>query len=409
MIDLFSSYPDLTQLMELQKDNSGIILPVNAHIHTPYSFSAFEKTEDIFVRAADEGVKVLGINDFFVADGYDDFARLAMQYNIFPLFNIEFIGLLSEEQQLRVRVNDPNNPGRTYFSGKGLRYPFSVNEHYTLKLKHIRNESQRHVKQMIEKLQQWLIQIGSPFTISYDEIKTLLAKELVRERHVAKMIRIKLNQYFNNESEIRNFLLKLYAGKESAVGITNNILLEEEIRKNLLKMGGIAFVPEDPNTFLPVSEIISMIIDAGGIPCYPVLLDDNKGNYTEFEADFKKLHQRLAGFNVKMVELIPVRNDFHEVKKFVRYFKEAGFVILFGTEHNTPDMLPLKVSTRGNVQLDDELKRISFEGCCVVAAHQYLVAKGYKGFNGESVNNSLSEVNNMIDLGRIVIEKFVNR
>ncbi len=173
-------------------------------------------------------------------------------------------------------------------------------------------------------------------------------------------------------------------------------------------MGGIAFVPEGPNAFLPVSEIIRIIIDAGGIPCYPVLLDDNKGNYTEFEADFRKLHQRLTALNVKMVELIPVRNDFHEVKKFVRFFKEAGFVILFGTEHNTPDMIPLNVTARGNVPLDDELKRISFEGCCVVAAHQYLVANGYKGFTDESENNSLSEIKNMIDLGRIVIEKFIS-
>ncbi len=212
-MNIFTHYPKPIELMELKRDNSGIIPSVNAHIHTPYSFSAFETTDDIFIKAVKEGVKVLGINDFFVADGYNDFARLAVQFKIFPLFNIEFIGLLADEQKLQIRVNDPNNPGRTYFSGKGLRHPFYVSEHYKLKLQHIINESQQHVKKMIDKLQQWLIKINSPFNISYDEIKTLLARELVRERHVAKMIRIKLHQYFNNETEKRNFLYKLYAGK----------------------------------------------------------------------------------------------------------------------------------------------------------------------------------------------------
>ncbi len=407
-MDIFSSYPNLQELMELKTENSEFLPSVNAHIHTPYSFSAFEKTDEIFIKALKEGVKVLGINDFFVADGFDDFARLAVQFKIFPLFNIEFIGLLSEEQKLQVRVNDPNNPGRTYFSGKGLRYPFSVSEHNAVKLQYIRNKSQHHVKLMIEKLQQWLSEISSPFSISFDEIRTLLARELVRERHIAKMIRIKLNQYFSTEADKRNFLAKLYAGKESAVDINNNILLEEEIRKYLLKMGGIAFIPEDPEAFLPLTEIISIIIDAGGIPCYPVLLDDNKGNYTEFEADFGKLHQRLAGLNVKMVELIPVRNDIKAIEKFVNYFNNAGFVILFGTEHNTPDMLPLNVTARGNVPLNDKLKQISFEGCCVVAAHQYLVARGYKGFNSISADHAASEIKKMIDLGKTVIEKFIN-
>jgi hypothetical protein len=408
-MNIFSSYPELKQLLRLKNNHlSEKVLSVNAHIHTPYSFSAFENTEDIFIKAEIEGIKVLGINDFFVTDGYDDFVCLAKRFNIFPLFNIEFIGLLAEEQKQKVRVNDPNNPGRTYFSGKGLRYPFSVSKQYALKLQYIRNESQRHVKQMIMKLQEWLNKINSPFDITYEEVKDSLAKELVRERHIAKMLRIKLHHYFKNENEKKNFLLNLYAGKESIVDINNNILLEEEIRKNLLKMGGPAFVPEDPDAFLPVSEIIKIIVDAGGIPCYPVLLDDNKGNYTEFEADYNKLHQRLTSLNIKMVELIPVRNDIKEIKKFVHYFKEAGFIILFGTEHNTPDMLPLKVAARGNVQLDDELKRIAFEGCCVVAAHQYLIAKGHKGFNGESSDNAEIGISKIVDLGRIVIEKFIN-
>ena len=74
--------------------------------------------------ASEEKIAVLGINDFYVTDGYDSFHKGCIENKIFPLFNIEFIGLLKEEQKKGIRINDPNNPGRIYFSGKGLDYPF---------------------------------------------------------------------------------------------------------------------------------------------------------------------------------------------------------------------------------------------------------------------------------------------
>jgi hypothetical protein len=101
-------------------------LEVNGHFHTPYSFSAFTGMDQVFEMARQEGLQVLGINDFYVADGYEEFASFALSNRIFPLFNIEFIALNKSFQEQGIRVNDPNNPGRTYFSGKGLNAPLSL-------------------------------------------------------------------------------------------------------------------------------------------------------------------------------------------------------------------------------------------------------------------------------------------
>jgi hypothetical protein len=234
-----------------------------------------------------------------------------------------------------------------------------------------------------------------------------LAKELVRERHIAKMLRIKINDCFQAEAEKKQFLAALYSGRESKADLHNPVSLEEELRGNLLKSGGIAFVPESPEAFLPVSELIEIILDAGGIPCYPVLLDDKNGNCTEFEADFQRLQQRLRELNVGMIELIPGRNDFNMLKRFVEYFGHAGFIILFGTEHNTPEMMPLTVISRGEVPLDGELQRISEQGCCLVAAHQYLLSKGYPSFIESNGHIRISEINDLAALGRAVIDKFI--
>ena len=48
---------------------------VNAHLHTPYSFSAFDTLTDALNRAVAENVKVVGINDFYTTAGYGEWDR----------------------------------------------------------------------------------------------------------------------------------------------------------------------------------------------------------------------------------------------------------------------------------------------------------------------------------------------
>jgi len=133
---IFSSFPNSDELMKWYENQpKKQVLQINGHIHTPHSFSAFSSIEQAFQLAKNEGVSVLGINDFYTTDGYDEFAELAQKYKIFPLFNIEFMALQNELQEAGVRVNDPNNPGRTYFSGKGLRQPAKMSEPSFKKMK----------------------------------------------------------------------------------------------------------------------------------------------------------------------------------------------------------------------------------------------------------------------------------
>ncbi len=98
------------------------MVKVNAHMHTPYSFSAFSDVNDALDRAVAEEVKVVGINDFYTTEGYQEWAEGCSKRNLYPLFGIEFISLNEEDQKKGLRVNDPANPGRTYLSGKGSNW-----------------------------------------------------------------------------------------------------------------------------------------------------------------------------------------------------------------------------------------------------------------------------------------------
>jgi hypothetical protein len=380
---------------------------VNGHIHTPYSFSAFSDLNTIFKMARNENIAVLGINDFNVTDGFTPFYLGCLENRIFPLFNIEFIGLMKKEQQNGIRINDPNNPGRIYFTGKAFDYPFHLGWFKRKQLRRVTKENQKQIKAMVSKVNTLIKQINPALSLTYEIIKGKFAEKQVRERHIAKAIRYLALENYSTPEEQLVFLESLYQGKKPKSGLSDIGALENEIRSNLLKADGAVFVEENERSFLDINSIIQIIISAGGIPCYPVLLDDPKGKFTEFETDPEKLHSYLTSLGIGCIELIPGRNDHNILNDFIEFFDKKGFIITLGTEHNTPEMIPLTVRTRGARPLDDSLKRISWEGSCTLAAHQYLKAQNKPGIIRPDGTLRLNEKREFTSLGQLVIEYYL--
>jgi len=381
---------------------------VNGHIHTPYSFSAFSGVSPIFEMALRENVKILGINDFYVTEGYSEFYENALKNRIFPLFNIEFIALDRDMQKAGIRVNDPNNPGRTYLSGKGLDYPARLSEPEREMVESVRNEGHRQICTMIDKTNALLSEKQIDIRLDFTTILNQFARGLVRERHIAKALRMKIFSSYKNKEERIKILTELYDGREPKANPEDAAATEMEIRNNLLKAGGRAFVEEDEKAFLSIAQVIEIIKNSGGILFYPVLLDDAKGNLTDFESDYESLYRELKSRNIFCIELIPGRNDFQVLKDFVGFFREKGFIVLFGTEHNTPELIPLTVSCRQGAALDADLKQVGFEGACAIAAHQYYRAKGYDSPVTRWNDLDPQEKDNVIQTGKSVIDHFIN-
>jgi hypothetical protein len=369
-------FPDRPSLLKQYGDAyHGHPLKVNNHIHTPYSFSAFRSISEAVEKACSEDVRILGINDFYGTDGYEEFVRECYGHGVFPLLNIELIGISGEQQEAGIRINDPNNPGRTYISGKGLAYRPVLTARQQQKLDRVVRESNRQVSEMIRLLNRWLESRGTGIKISVDETMNTLAMNLLRERHVAKMLRLKVEEKAGSSEAYHELLFKIYGGVPSEKQRSDIAGTEDELRARLLKSGAPAFVPEDEKAFLPVQDIMKIIIQAGGIPTYPALLDGSGGRFTEFEYGKEQLLEKLRRWGFSSIELIPLRNRFEVVKEYAEYFYEEGFAVSFGTEHNTSSMRPITVSCLNQEPLDSSLMRISFNGAAFMAAHQYLVAK----------------------------------
>ena len=90
-------------------------------------------------------------------------------------------------------------------------------------------------------------------------------------------------------------------------------------------------------------------------------------------------------------------------------FSQKGFLITFGTEHNTPEPAPLKVACRDNVPLDKDLIAVNYQSTCVIAAHQYFVARGKPGYLTPEGFPRLEKQDDFIAMGNAVIRHFIKK
>jgi len=398
-----------TLLKELPGNNTGIP-KVNAHMHTPYSFSAFNNIPQALNMAVEEGVSVVGINDFYSTDGYEEWANECLKRNLFPLFNIEFISLNKEDQANSIRVNDPKNPGRTYLSGKGLAFPQNLREPYLSQLLDVKRESNLYVAKMCGKINEILQSIGAGFELSYQEIELTLTRGNVRERHLARALREKVSREFPGADEQKAFYGKLFGeGKEFKSPLNDCAAVENEIRGSLLKAGGAAFVPENPKAFLEMEAVRQVILKAGGIPTYPFLADDATGNFTNFEEDLGKATEILKARGIYSAEFIPSRNSPEVLEKYAGYLYNAGFIVTFGSEHNTPAMEPITLYARNKTQLSERLMEINYKGASVIAAHQYLYATEGEGYVDEDGKPCMETRGQYEKLGDALIRQVIKK
>lgn len=406
-MNFWTQFPAKDELLKVSLNGGFEQIPhVNAHVHTPYSFSAFKTIDQALEMANREEVKILGINDFYSTHGYNEWAEKCNEHKVFPMFNIEFIGVSAAEQKNGICINDPSNAGRIYVSGKGLAYPVALDEANTRKVEKLISNTNQRVKSMCDKLNKHLEEVGVGMFISFNEILAEHTKGLARERHIAKILRLKIDYKWGFGEEARRIYQKIFGGKELQSNINDHAAVENEIRSKLLKAGGVAFIPLDSKAFLDLESIRNIILASGGIPTYPLLADSVKGGYTQFEEDKESLWETLVQKGIYSVEFIPGRNSSKALEAYASFFAEKNFVVTFGSEHNSPDLIPLRLTDKDGKALSNALKSINFEGACLVAAHQYLKARGEEGYLDKNGMPHFDSIDDFKALGKKILKYY---
>ena len=107
------------------------------------------------------------------------------------------------------------------------------------------------------------------------------------------------------------------------------------------------------------------------------------------------------------MEFITNRNSTELLEDYASWLEQKGFVVSLGSEHNTPDLLPVKLFTGGGIDLSRIFKVINYRGVCIIAAHQYLKASGSHGYLQDDASQGIGERDNFITLGNTLIREFV--
>ena len=366
------------------------MLNVNTHVHSPYSFSSFDSIEQCVSLAKEENLAVLGINDFNTTEGYTEFWAACEEYGIYPLFNIEFITLSEYDKLNGLRWNDPRNPGMCYLCGKGLQYPVTFSNDSKNLMASIWKGTQDRIWRMIGRINDHLQAAGIDICLNYNEIRNQLAKSSVRERHLAKALYIEFVKKWSDPNALAAAFKKLFNDPSFEADLSDSVLMQNEIRSRLLKAGMVAYVDESNDAFLGFEEAKNFILEAGGIPCYPLLADETIG-LTEHEKNIIVLTKELQEKSIHAVEFLPYRTSFNLLKTWARHFYDNGFCVTFGTEHNTPERISLIPAARGGIPFDEEMEKIAYEGACIIAAHQELHRQSRTGFVDECGRRVIDE------------------
>jgi hypothetical protein len=251
-------------------------LKVNAHLHLPPNFSAFQSVRQVLDLASRQGIGVLGASNYYDYEVYGEFARLARRNSIFPLFGIEIICLVEDLQRDGIKINDPGNPGKFYLCGKGMtRFVSMTPEAQRILGTICRNDSTRMVN-VVARLAEIFSQRGVPTGLTETEVVDRVMQRhgcprkgvYLQERHVCQAFQERLFELVAPPQRVE-MLTKILgaapkAGPEDAVGVQN------EIRTHLLKAGKPCYVAE---TFVNFEEAYRLVVELGGMPCYPTLAD----------------------------------------------------------------------------------------------------------------------------------------
>ncbi|GAA3871403.1 hypothetical protein [Tessaracoccus defluvii] len=349
----------------------------NTHVHVPPNASSDDTLDSLLAQARTEGLEVIGTSNFFDLQVLPRFVERTRAAGLYPLAGTEVITVDADLEARGWTVNDPQNPGRYYLQGRGLSVALAAAGASPIG-QGIRAANDRRAEEQVALMSRLVADAGLPNDVTAAMIAAALAGRSdvpaawvsLQERHIARAF--------------ADLLLGLAPGDRVTVlgrliGASTDIPdagdLQNALRAALLKHGRPAFVADSP---VPFADGVAHVLALGGIPTY-CAVGDGATPICDYEAPAVDLARRIRDAGFHAAELITVRNTRTCVEEYVAAFLDAGLIVMAGSEHNTPNRLPLAL-TCVDGPIPEAAAAAFQEGTAIVAAHQALVAAGEAGF-----------------------------
>ena len=302
----------------------------NLHCHSFYSYNGYGYSPSYLVALAKEqNWRAVGLVDFDVLDGVDEFLAAAKQMGVRATAGMETRVFIPE--LAAVEINSPGEPGIAYHLGCGFSSS-EVPEKAKAFANSLRAKANARTRNVVEAVNGFLSEIA----LDFDAVaKEFTPNGNVTERHVCQAYRMKAEKLLG--AGAGNYWQDKLGSFEA-----DPVKLEALIRSKTMKKGGVGYMNPDPASFPTLEEMNKFILDCGAVPTVAWLNGLSGG-----EADPGKLLDLHMKYGARAITLIPDRNWNYadpakrakmagELDRFIAAALERELPILAGTEMNAP-------------------------------------------------------------------------
>jgi hypothetical protein len=315
---------------------------VNMHCHTFFSYNGYGYSPTALAwLGAERGFQAMGIVDFDVLDGADEFLYACDRVGLRGSVGMETRVFVPEFASRE--INSPGEPGVCYQMGIGFTGRRAAGRAAEI-LADLRARAEHRNRGLMARVNAHL----SPVTIDYErDVLPLTPAGNATERHIlSAYVAAAEARYPAREERVRFWAGRLSTADEPLTPaqveatIDDTPAFKNVVRARLMKRGGVGYVQPGPDTFPGVDQFHEMVVLLGALPCFTWLDGTSEG-----ERAIDELLSLMVAKGAAAVNIVPDRNwnipdpevkrvKVHNLYQIVRLAQELDLPLNVGTEMN---------------------------------------------------------------------------
>jgi hypothetical protein len=384
----------------------------NMHCHTFFSYNAYGYSPTALAWLAKKsGIQLMGIVDFDVLDGVDEFLDACDLLGVRGSAGIETRNFLPEFANYE--INSPGEPGVYYNMGIGFSTGKAPTEALTI-LDDLRKRSARRNRLIVERVNGYL----EPIQIDYeDDVLPLTPAGSATERHIVLAYVKRVESEISDPSTFWAEKLSLPQNQVEEI-VQDPPNFQNIVRSKLMKRGGVGYVQPNQDSFPIIDQLYQLATVSGALPCATWL-----DGLSEGELRFSEILELLVSKGAATLNLVPDRN-WNIPDPNLRSLKLQNLydVVQLARDMDLPLNIGTEMNTYGNKLIDDldvpelaSFRQVFLDGAFFIYGHTILhrsIGLGYqsqwaKSFFPErrAKNNFYTMAGYSIPPGKSSIEK----
>jgi len=294
----------LQELVARAEADPGLYAPeieaVNMHCHTFHSYNGYGYSPTALAwLGKTKGFQAMGIVDFDVLDGVDEFLDACDLVGLRGSTGMEtrvFVPEFADRE-----INSPGEPGVCYQMGIGFTSGKATGKAAKI-LADLRQRAENRNRGLLARVNAHLQAIA----IDYEhDVLPLTPGGNATERHMLTAYVTSAERAFPVLPQRTTFWAdRLGMQPEQVEALMGDVpAFKNAIRSKLMKRGGVGYVQPGPETFPSVDQLHEMVTLLGALPCFTWLDGTSEG-----ESAIEELLQSMIDKGAAAVNIVPDRN-----------------------------------------------------------------------------------------------------